>query len=81
MRISLAFLQLTILTHALATTTTLANVPPVFDGYVETTSIKNCEPNVLQVNGTDLAFEERGVDSGDIESRQLETAIMLVIVA
>jgi hypothetical protein len=81
MRISHALLRLTILTHALSTTTTLANVPPVFNGYVDTKSIKNREPDFLQVNGTDLALEERGVNSDEIESRQLGGAIMLVIVA
>jgi hypothetical protein len=65
----------------LSTTTTLANVPPVFDGYVDTKSIKNREPDFLQVKGTDLVLEERGVDNSDIESRQIETIIMGVIVA
>jgi hypothetical protein len=74
MKISHALLRLTILTHALSTTTTLANVLPVIDGYVETKSIKTREPDVLQVNGTDLVLQERGVDNSDIES-------MLVIVA
>jgi hypothetical protein len=81
MRISHALLRLTILTHALSTTTTLANVPPVFNGYVDTKSIKNRESDFLQVNSTDLVLEERGVDSGDIEPRQLAGVIMLAIVA
>jgi hypothetical protein len=81
MRISHALLRLIILTHALSTTTTLANAPPVLDGYVDIKSIKNRGPDFLQVNSTDLVLEERGVDSGDIEPRQLAGAIILVIVA
>jgi hypothetical protein len=73
MKISHALLRLTILTHALSTTTTLANVPPVFDGYVETKSIKNHELDFLQVNnGTDLVLQECGVDNSDIESGNLK---------
>jgi hypothetical protein len=80
MKISQAISQLIILTYALATTmTTLAKpayVPPVFDGYVDPKLIKTREPNInfLQVNGTNLALEERGVDSENIVSRQVGAA-------
>lgn len=80
MKISHALLRLTILTHALSTTTTLANVPPLVDGYVDTKSIKNREPDFLQVNGTDLVLEQRGVDNSNIESRQFGAIILGVIV-
>jgi hypothetical protein len=82
MKISHALLRLTILAHALASTTTLAKVPPLFDGYVETKSIENRELNFLQVNSTDLALEERGVKSGDsdIESRQVGFGIIVVAI-
>lgn len=81
MKIFHALLRLTILTHALATIVTPPNVPAVFDGYVDTKSIKNREPN-FQVNGTDLALDERGVDGGDIESRQIPgEGVMLIVIA
>jgi hypothetical protein len=82
MKISQAISQLIILTYALATTmTTLAKpayLPPVFDGYVDPKSIKMLGPNVnfLQVNGTNFALEERGVDSENIASRQAGTIML-----
>jgi hypothetical protein len=82
MKISQALLQLIILTHTLTTTTTLATPadasgPPVFDGHVDTHLIKNREPDFLQMNDTDLALEECGVD---VASRQLEEFVVLTIV-
>jgi hypothetical protein len=86
MKISQALLQLIILTHTLTTTTTLATPadasgPPVFDGHVDTQLIKNREPDFLQVNGTDLALEERGVDGGDVASKQLAEFLVLTVLA
>jgi hypothetical protein len=75
MKLSRAILQLAILIHALFATAIPANhahIPPVIDGYVDTKSIKNREPD-LRVHSTDLALQGRGVDSGDITSRQIQT--------
>jgi hypothetical protein len=85
MKISQALLQLVILTHTLTTTTTLAipvdaSGPPVFDDHVDTQLIKNRELDFLQANGTDLALEERGVDGGDVASRQLQESMILLTV-
>jgi hypothetical protein len=33
------------------------------------------------VNGTDLALEERGVDGGDVASRQFEEFLVLTVLA
>lgn len=86
MKISQALSRFILLTYALAnTTTTLAKptyVPPMYDGYVDARSIRPRQPNLLHVDGTILAREERGVDEGDhIESRQWEAVLLLVIVA
>jgi hypothetical protein len=80
MKISSALLRIILLTYGLASTsTTLAHpttIPPASDGYVNTRS------NLLQVDGTDLALGERGADdSNDIEHRQLEEGVLLVVVA
>ena len=75
MKLSRAILQLTILIHALFATAISANhahIPPVLDGYVDTKSTTNREPD-LQVNSTDLALQGCGVDSGNIASRQIQT--------
>ena len=80
MKISQAILQLTILIHALFATATPAKhayIPPEVDGYVDAQSIKSPEPD-LQVNGTDLVLQERGVDSSDIASRQVSWGTVLI---
>jgi hypothetical protein len=82
MKISQALSQLTIFTYALAATTKLAmpayDVPPAFDGYINTELIKTRETNLL--TGTNLALEERGVESENIASRQGGIIVIIGVV-